>query len=384
MCRKIFLLAFWALTPIWASGNASTQLTAFTTDPISAPLDACDLAAPTNFQVLAIGATWVQLAWMPSVFGVDHVVKTFRSSDGLLVHQITITPAMAASVVVNGLQSGETYFSTICAVCPDGTESINFSGTPDYDTLITELIVSGFTETCGTSHCGIQDQGQFCTFPLDGSSTYFKISTQAPGGAYRQFLLQKVTVSGEPRLRCQIKPENGSPYIFYLDGQQPPPQDPIQGQFFEIKVSGIPVASFKLSESYVTTPALGHITWAMKNTGHRISKLYNTPCPERDSDIDPSSGSIQSSEEALVASSRLAVVTPNPFIDHLDVYLTRIVANSVQLQLFNVAGQKVLDQQYAGGQDQYYLPTETLANGFYLLRVEADGRVQTLKVIKSE
>lgn len=376
MCRKFFLLTLWALLPYGVWGNTTTPI-ALHIEPSSTPEDICDLAAPTNFQVLALGTTWVQLSWMPSVFGVDHVVKTFRSSDGVLVHQITITPAMAASVVVNGLQSGETYFSTICAVCPDGTESVNFSGTPDYDTLITELIVSGFTETCGTSFCGIQDQGQYCTFPLDGTSTYFKISTQASGGAYRQFLLQKVTVSGESHLRCQIKPENGSPYIFYLDGQLPPPQDPIQGQFFEIKVSGIPVASFKLSENYATNPGLGHITWAMKNTGHRISKLYNTPCPERGSEAAPSNGSAD-------PYGGLAVVSPNPFIDHLDVYLTRIATNSVNLQLFNLAGQKVLDQQLAGGQDQYHLPTGTLANGFYLLRVEADGRVQTLKVVKSE
>ncbi len=80
----------------------------------------------------------------------------------------------------------------------------------------------------------------------------------------------------------------------------------------------------------------------------------------------------------------VAFAAPNPFSEILDVYLEQNTAEQVNLQLFNLSGQKVLDRQFAGGQEQYSLPTADLSPGFYMLRIEADGEVQTLKVIKSE
>ena len=79
-----------------------------------------------------------------------------------------------------------------------------------------------------------------------------------------------------------------------------------------------------------------------------------------------------------------ASAAPNPFSETLDIYPNYPDAEIVHVQLFNLSGQKVLDQQFAGGEEQYTLSTATLANGFYLLRIEADGETQTLKVVKSE
>jgi len=377
MYRKFLLLTLlaWSSYGVWA--NVSTNF-----DPISTPVDACDLAAPTNFQVLELGATWVRLIWTPSVLGVDHSVKTFRVSDGMLVHQAVVPAAMASSIIVNGLQPGETYFSTICAICPDGIESIYVANTPNFDTIITELIVAGFTESCGSSYCGIRNPGEFCKFSLDGSSTYFKIQPQSGIGASRQFLLQKVTTPDGQRLRCRVN-LNNAPYSFWVDGQ-PGNQQGVQGEKFEIKIPGATVATFKLSENYLTTPAQGHLTWTMENTGYEILKLYYLPCGSGGALLDPSNGDSYPHVETQTSASRTAVVSPNPFWDNLEIYLTQIAANPVQLQLYNLSGQKVLDQQFPGGQDQYSLATQNLATGFYLLRIEADGQVQTLKVIKSE
>ncbi|MBC7776388.1 MAG: T9SS type A sorting domain-containing protein, partial [Phycisphaerae bacterium] len=75
---------------------------------------------------------------------------------------------------------------------------------------------------------------------------------------------------------------------------------------------------------------------------------------------------------------------PNPFSELLDIFPGNPTAESIHLQMYNLSGQKVLDQQFAGGQEQYSLSTAGLSTGFYLLRIEADGEVQTLKVVKSE
>ncbi|MDX1913670.1 MAG: T9SS type A sorting domain-containing protein, partial [Saprospiraceae bacterium] len=75
---------------------------------------------------------------------------------------------------------------------------------------------------------------------------------------------------------------------------------------------------------------------------------------------------------------------PNPFKDELDVLLDRVADTPVRLQLVNLQGQFVLDQEMEAGQSAYSLSTAQLPRGFYLLRVEADGETQVLKVVKSE
>ena len=80
----------------------------------------------------------------------------------------------------------------------------------------------------------------------------------------------------------------------------------------------------------------------------------------------------------------IATASPNPFSNTLDIFPNNPAAASITLQMYNLSGQKVLDQQFSGGQEQYSLSTEGLATGFYFLRIEADGEVQTLKVVKSE
>lgn len=76
--------------------------------------------------------------------------------------------------------------------------------------------------------------------------------------------------------------------------------------------------------------------------------------------------------------------SPNPFSETLEVFLTKGSVESVNLQLVNLSGQVVLDRQFVSKQEQYTLPTTGLSPGFYFLRIEADGVVQTLKVVKSE
>lgn len=75
---------------------------------------------------------------------------------------------------------------------------------------------------------------------------------------------------------------------------------------------------------------------------------------------------------------------PNPFKDELDVLLDRVADTPVRLQLVNLHGQLVLDQEMEAGQSLYQLSTAQIPRGFYLLRVEVDGETQVLKVVKSE
>jgi hypothetical protein len=64
--------------------------------------------------------------------------------------------------------------------------------------------------------------------------------------------------------------------------------------------------------------------------------------------------------------------------------LNRTSETPVRIQCVNLNGQIMLQQEMEAGRSQYSLSTALLPRGFYLLRVEADGDTQMLKVVKSE
>ncbi|MBK6995034.1 MAG: T9SS type A sorting domain-containing protein [Lewinellaceae bacterium] len=372
MCRKIFLLILWGLSPFLVLGSAPTPVLTLSSS-FSVNTVACDLPAPTNFQVTAIGTTWVTLSWVPTV-GVTHHIKVFRSSDGALIDQAFIGPSVAQTVTFNTLVSGETYYATACAVCPDGTDSNYKATTPDFDAIGIELIVSGYTPPEGGTNCTINAVGEYCVLPSDGSTAHFRIQ-RSNGSLAHPFNVYAVS---NPKLKFKVTghpvPAN-MPYIFWIDSHEGD-DDWQGGNTIHIKFGETTKASFEMyvqnsERRLIWTGGDGENFQIVRVAGTGLSKPPKGISGER----DDSSSELQ---------PLLAFAAPNPFSEILDVYLEQNTAENVTLQLFNLSGQKVLDQQFAGGQEQYSLPTADLSPGFYMLRIEADGEVHTLKVIKSE
>ena len=54
------------------------------------------------------------------------------------------------------------------------------------------------------------------------------------------------------------------------------------------------------------------------------------------------------------------------------------------VSLLNISGQTVFKQYYDTISNQVSLPVESLCAGLYILRLETEGEIQTLKVVKSE
>lgn len=81
---------------------------------------------------------------------------------------------------------------------------------------------------------------------------------------------------------------------------------------------------------------------------------------------------------------QLATASPNPFSESLQVTMGQATEGKVCLRLYSLEGQIVREQQFDAGQERFALSTAGLPAGFYMLRVEADGKSQSLKVIKSE
>jgi len=361
----------WGLSPFLVLGSAPTPVLTLSSS-FSVNTVACDLPAPTNFQVTAIGNTWVTLVWVPTV-GVTHHIKLFRSSDGALIDQAWIGPTMSQTVTFTSLVTNETYYATACAVCPDGTDSNYNATTPDFDTIITELIVVGYQAPTGGTNCTINAVGEYCVLPSDGSTAHFRIQ-RSNGTLPHPF---NVYAESNPKLKFMVTghpvPANMQ-YEFYID-DLPGDGNWQGGNTIHIKFGGTTKASF---EMYVQNSERRLIWTGGDGENFQIVRVAGTGLSK-----PPKSGTSERDDSSTEAQGLEAYASPNPFSENLDVFLNQSAAK-VNLQLFNLSGQKVLDQQFPGAPGQYTLPTAELSPGFYMLRIEADGEVQTLKVIKSE
>lgn len=372
MCRKIFLLVLLGLSPFLVLGNASVPVLAKSVS-FSVTTDTCDLAAPTNFHVQSIGATWVTLAWIPTVPTADHRVKIFRSSDGSLIGNVVIPAFQAPSTTFNNLVPGETYNATVCAICQDGTDSKYKATISEFDTIIHDLIVSGISPIEGSATCTIDSSGEECDFSLNGSTNVFRVQRKT-GSPYRQFNVEKPT--GLKSKIAVITIPATPPFEFFIDGQPGNPNGPVEGEIFDVKIQSLTIATFEMYEYN----SIGRLRWISGSPYFQITRVTADP----NSLSKPPNGYIGQRDEFSTEEQALATyVAPNPFSENLDVFLAQS-ATEVNLQLYNLSGQKVIAQQFAGEQEQYTLHTTGLAPGFYMLRIEADGAVQTLKVIKSE
>lgn len=377
MCKKNILLLLLAFSPFFVFGNGSSPLRNFGEAAFNLN-DTCDLPAPTNFQVVAIGANWARLTWTPQA-SVSHRVRTYKAVGNILISDTVMTAAQIPDLTLIGLESGTVYFSTINPICPDGTDGKYQSFSGLWEIIIADLIVAGIQESSNNPTCNLVNVGQYCEFPIDGSRSIFKVR-YISSGAGRFFNVRKV-FSPKEKLRGIVDSPTGV-FYFRIDGQVPTAQG-VEGVSFQIFVNGnnSPIATFELSEhNPFGTGTIGRLTLTHIASGYEIVRLTSLP---NGLSGPPSSGAADRGDDASVV-PQLATASPNPFSESLQVTMGQATEGKVCLRLYSLEGQIVREQQFDAGQERFALSTAGLSAGFYLLRIEADGKSQTLKVIKSE
>jgi len=338
---------------------------------------ACNLPAPSNIQVEEVGPTWVKVNWAANAFNAGHRVRIYKTNGNVLVATV-IVPSNQGSTFVWGLTPQDTFYSVINAICKSGENSSYEAPGPEFITITDELVVTGFTPLSNPSvNCTIlptgTDPDDRCVLPSNGLYT-FRIVLNSPPYSERQFQVNINNMDGIVEMDADNLGQNM--YKIQIDGQDP--DSP--GSLYQIKIgNGVLVASFRVcldryNRFMVRRESL--------NSNYRIQEIK-----EEGNFGNPPAGLIKTGSNGYNQDRGMtsqATAAPNPFSETLEVFLPSTQAETVQLQLFNLSGQKVLDQQFAGAEGQYALSTAQLSPGFYMLHIEADGAVQTLKVVKSE
>jgi hypothetical protein len=337
----------------------------------------CNSPAPTNFHIQEVGTNWVRYTWTPVASLAPHRIRTYRASDNLLLNT-TIAPAGDLGLVVQGLPSGTEVYGVINAVCPSGN-SIYENTTPLKTTLILDILVENNQLPNGDNDCKLLTPGA-CDFPGNiGQTTPFRVLIENTPTTFRKFGISK---SGAAHYEVTLDEDNTNQDFTFVWGTNQNPNGYNQTQL-KIKYQGTDIATFT---SYENSQDISYLSFTALTAGYSIEQII----PEGEGEGDgkgrpgapPTPPTVRGRDGQLVLTSADLSAQPNPFSETLDVFVPA-QAENIQLQLFNLSGQKVLDQQFTGGQGQYTLSTSDLSSGFYLLRIEVDGQVQTLKVIKS-
>ena len=98
--------------------------------------------------------------------------------------------------------------------------------------------------------------------------------------------------------------------------------------------------------------------------------------------------SFKYSEVVLVknnSSKQDVFVYMNPFTDRLELQFTRIPGGKVAVSMFDMQGRRVLEtafEEYSQANLLLNTGNRHLSSGIYSLRVETDGKVYNLKVMK--
>ncbi|MBC7776391.1 MAG: T9SS type A sorting domain-containing protein [Phycisphaerae bacterium] len=367
---KVFsLFAFLAVASLLRANNTPVvQETNFHAFACSG----CEIPPPDNFHVEEIGSTWVNLAWDAGDL-LKHRVRIYRSSDNFLLNT-TIVPGGITNVVIAIPVSTECY-AKINTICEDDSNSTLEAQCPPFMAVILELVVNGYNPTANSPYCTISSSGGTCNFP---SAAVYPFWVKKDGVGLRRFGVELTFVNNPPQAPqilyiMHLRNDNtGETFKFYCDSNGEPTTDGCGALTITInRATAGGESEIAVIEVYQGT-STNVLRCSTIVSGYKIQYLGAESLPGGDrNNISPTE-------------TQPPTVSPNPFSDLLDVFPGNPSAENIHLQMYNLSGQKVLDQQFAGGQEQYSLSTAGLSAGFYLLRVEADGEVQTLKVVKSE
>ncbi|MDX1913184.1 MAG: T9SS type A sorting domain-containing protein, partial [Saprospiraceae bacterium] len=284
------------------------------------------------------------------------------------------------SVKIN-IPPDENCYAKINAICQDGSHSNLEAVSPDFISLILDLIVNGYQSNENAVQCATQVQS--CSFPNLPNVTHSFRVIKPP--YIRKFGIKYT--GGDPQYEVYLFGHNGTEGPIWIrceNGVDPNPNRCGALDHLEIwfNNNGVPQKMGEFDCSFTTNFLNINVEVNVQNFPDcQVQYLSKnnpfTPAP-------PTDPNTIERDETGAEFRQSAAVAPNPFSDQLDVYLAFPNKTVANVQLVNLGGQIVVNELLQAGQEKFSLPTTHIAAGFYLLRVEADGVKQTFKVVKTE
>ena len=326
----------------------------------------CDLPAPANLFVKGISTTWVSLEWSVVQEAESYQIEVFSSITASIVSTWNVEETL---YTVPDLERGNSYFFRVSAICEDGgTPSENKSNTPMVFTIIIDIKLDvAYPELPAMIACQISNipEGR-CYFSCDGSEFWGNIyKNQSYSMSFLLAPYDSSSFDADKKLRISKAGNDISSFIFHTswggDFGETNFVDVYDGvtPVFKIIALKNPCAiEINFYDNFYNSYGMRHIEF-YAGDGNKAVHDPNTTIETSDSPKIHNSNPGSSSD---------LIFTPPSTI----------------LQLFNLNGILQLQQTLQPNQNYQDLLTSELPPGFYFLRLETAGVVETRKLIKTQ
>ncbi len=363
-----------------------TQLLAFTgiVPSLATPLQSepCTAPPPDSFHVTSRGPNFISVAWIPAFSGATQTltVLTKVNSNTWIVFD-TYYNIPGSSYTINGIDFEAECKLEIATDCSSGEPSTEISII--IDKIIVELTTAG--------RVPVNPQPISCTnIPIPTSSSEWIGFQVIRAGLIPQNIFEIKVIQVNPEFtRIQIKRayENNVVLAVNEDGTAPPPTVDMKTNPFKIIMRTLYNDIFigKLSvtknSSFIDLCKFNSIpSWdnsftftVMKAT---MPNNMSTPPVFENNDWPDS---------ARFLPTPCKISAESPFDETLRVFFNSQEnwnSQSIKIKLLNIDGQTILEEKVQPPFEQFLFHVEGISSGIYILRIEDEDAIQTLKVMK--
>lgn len=373
----LFTLLFCSLYFAITTPCAGSELTLTKNHILQA--DECTAPPPDSFRITSIGTNIISLAWNPVWIGAGHTVVVLeKNSAGGWLPLKVIYNLSGTGYTIDSLKSGTQYRVAISTNCVSGGTSER-TASKDPITLILDLTIEGRTPTkptvigCANVPVGknwigyrvdyIADIGSASNtfeFVLDGENVSLKREILdnpivAVNKAHDWPTCNDPSISGvgSPYKMIRLLPNGTWETIGYVSAIK---------HFDPPRIEMCPI--------YI------HPVYPPWNGNYLFTALFADNATSHD-DCSESSG--------YTIAPSFNINVQSPFNQTLSIFFSEksLIPNHITLRLLNTSGRMVLEHKLDNPTPQVSFSTILLPAGIYILQMETEQGVQTVKLIKS-
>jgi len=347
--------------------------------------DTCDAPAPDSFRITSVSSNSIALAWEPIWMGAEHsLIIHKKNPTGAWETFLSPFTVQGVSYTAINLTPGSEYrfiIATNCGLDEPSSIKKNIDGIA----LILELTIAGRNPTNPVPvDCHKIKY-------LEHEWVGFKVEVYTKAGETISSLFEFLPNGYGPRGIISgmiMRVDYGNPIVATTDDDVWPTNNqssvPVKNPFRMGHINDGGITSLPIGRVGLTGyPASIDLCADYLNAQDPWRKSYSFTAMT----AETVSGALPSTfDERFENPSNLigGVWAQSPFSEHLDVFVPLVDQRkgNAKVYLLNAAGLEIMEQNINAPCEKISFNTGSLLPGFYFIRIESIGKVQTLKTIK--
>lgn len=335
----------------------------------------CNLPAPANLHITIVGADWIEVTW-PAVFGASqYKLQAFDGASGFgLGAPVTVSSSTLTTVLSTSGNNG-TVYAKVWTVCGNGELSASPATSETVDTVIIELVASGFTyPTHPETDCTVgTGYANGCEVSWNSTNVPFLVRYSINNNSYsKRFDVEVDDYVGRDYVNIIPDPyENGPNNIYFSIGSDDSADNTHLAVFYRANTN----------ETDTTRMTILERLSAARPTANGSGRFFKLTAGAANCLVTKVKESLPRGMQSSLAES--VVATPNPFTSAIRIQLPETKdPTGTTLHLYDLQGAKKMSYRVPADQPECTLNTSQLEPGVYFIRIETEGKVETIKVVK--